>query len=111
MSNNTHAMVLILTMMVGTMATRFLPFLLLGEKRQTPPFIRYLGKVLPYAIMGMLVVYCLKGISFDALGNWLPSAIACAVTGLLYLWRRNTLLSILGGTVCYMLLVQTVFCL
>ena len=64
MSNNTQAMALILTMTAVTMATRFLPFLLLGDKRQTPPFVAYLGKVLPYAIMGMLVVYCLKNVNF-----------------------------------------------
>ena len=109
MSNNTHAMVLILTMMVGTMATRFLPFLLLGDKRQTPPFIRYLGKVLPYAIMGMLVVYCLKGVSVTQLSSLTPAALGVGITAGLHLWKHNTLISIIGGTVCYMLLVQMVF--
>ena len=94
-----------------TAGIRFLPFAVFRGGKPTPKLIEKLGRVLPYAIMGMLVVYCLKGVGFDALGNWLPSAIACAVTGTLYLWRRNTLVSILGGTVCYMLLVQTVFCL
>ncbi|MBR5536801.1 MAG: AzlD domain-containing protein [Clostridia bacterium] len=96
-------------MMAGTMATRFLPFLLLGDKRQTPPFITYLGKVLPYAIMGMLVVYCLKEVSVTDLSSVLPAALGVAVTAGLHLWKHNTLLSILGGTVCYMLLVQMVF--
>ena len=109
MSNNTHAMVLILTMMVGTMATRFLPFLLLGDKRQTPPFIRYLGKVLPYAIMGMLVVYCLKGVSVTQLSSLTPAALGVGITAGLHLWKHNTLISIIGGTVCYMILVQMVF--
>ena len=109
MSNNTHAMVLILNMMVGTMATRFLPFLLLGDKRQTPPFISYLGKVLPYAIMGMLVVYCLKGVTLTAAPYGIPEAIACAVVIALHVWKRSTLLSIGAGTVCYMLLVQFLF--
>ena len=109
MSNNTHAMVLILTMMVGTMATRFLPFLLLGDKRQTPPFIRYLGKVLPYAIMGMLVVYCLKGVSVTQLSSLTPAALGLGITAGLHLWKHNTLISIIGGTVCYMILVQMVF--
>ena len=109
MSNNTHAMVLILTMMVGTMATRFLPFLLLGDKRQTPPFISYLGKVLPYAIMGMLVVYCLKGVSVTQLSALVPAALGVGITAGLHLWKHNTLISIIGGTVCYMILVQVVF--
>ena len=109
MSDRTHAVILILTMMAGTMATRFLPFLLLGDKRQTPPFITYLGKVLPYAIMGMLVVYCLKEVSVTDLSSVLPAALGVAVTAGLHLWKHNTLLSILGGTVCYMLLVQMVF--
>ena len=109
MSNNTHAMVLILTMMVGTMATRFLPFLLLGDKRQTPPFIRYLGKVLPYAIMGMLVVYCLKGVSVTQLSSLAPAVLGVGITAGLHLWKHNTLISIIGGTVCYMILVQMVF--
>lgn len=109
MRNNTHAMLLILTMTAGTMATRFLPFLLLGDKRQTPPFITYLGKVLPYAIMGMLVVYCLKGVSLTEVSSVLPAALGVGVTAGLHLWKHNTLLSILGGTAVYMLLVQMVF--
>ena len=109
MRNSTHAMLLILTMTAGTMATRFLPFLLLGDKRQTPPFITYLGKVLPYAIMGMLVVYCLKGVSLTELSSVLPAALGVGVTAGLHLWKHNTLLSILGGTAVYMLLVQMVF--
>ena len=109
MRNNTHAMLLILTMTAGTMATRFLPFLLLGDKRQTPPFITYLGKVLPYAIMGMLVVYCLKGVSLTEVSSVLPAALGVGVTAGLHLWKHNTLISIIGGTVAYMLLVQMVF--
>ena len=109
MSNNAQAMALILTMTAVTMATRFLPFLLLGDKRQTPPFITYLGKVLPYAIMGMLVVYCLKGVAVTQLSSVLPAALGVGITAGLHLWKHNTLLSILGGTVCYMLLVQMVF--
>ena len=106
MSNNVHAMVLILTMTAGTMATRFLPFLLLGDKRQTPPFITYLGKVLPYAIMGMLVVYCLKDMTAPF---GIPELLGCGVVALLHIWKRSTLLSIGGGTAVYMLLVNFVF--
>lgn len=92
-----------------TAALRFLPFLIFGGNRQTPKFIASLGKVLPYSIMAMLVVYCLKNVSFHTLSGFVPEAIACAVVAVLHIWKRNTLLSILGGTVCYMLLVQLVF--
>ncbi len=109
MRNNAQAMILILTMTAGTMATRFLPFLLLGDKRKTPAFISYLGKVLPYAIMGMLVVYCLKGVSVTQISSVIPAVLGVGITAGLHLWKRNTLISIIGGTVAYMLLVQLVF--
>ena len=91
-----------------TIALRFLPFLLFMG-RKTPKTITYLGKVLPYAVMGMLVVYCLKGVSFSSPGTFLPELIAGAFVAFSYVLKRNTLLSIIGGTVCYMLLVQLVF--
>ena len=92
-----------------TALTRFLPFVIFRDEQKVPKLVRKLGKVLPYAIMGMLVVYCLKDVQITSLPSVLPAAIAClAVTGL-YIWKRNTLLSILGGTVCYMLLIQLVF--
>ncbi len=105
----THAALIIAVAGAVTLLLRFLPFLIFGGKRETPPFIVYLGKVLPYAIMGMLVIYCLRGISFSAAANFLPELIACAVVVLAHVWKRNTLLSIISGTVCYMLLVQVVF--
>lgn len=92
-----------------TAALRFLPFLILGGNRKTPRIIEKLGKTLPYAIMGMLVVYCLKGVNFASVSGFLPSLIACLVVGVLYVWKRNTLVSIISGTVCYMILVQMVF--
>ena len=104
-----HAAALIAVMALVTMALRFLPFLIFNEDRETPPIITFLGKVLPYAIMGMLVVYCLKNVSLIAAPHALPELLSCAVVVLLHLWRRNTLLSIGGGTVCYMILVQLVF--
>ena len=91
------------------MLTRFLPFLIFGEKRKTPQIVLYLGKVLPFAIMGMLVVYCLKDVNFLARPFGAPELIGIAVTAGLHIWRRNSLLSIGVGTVCYMLLVQFVF--
>ena len=104
-----HAALIIVVAGAVTLLLRFLPFLIFNGKRETPPYIIYLGKVLPYAIMGMLVIYCLRGISFTAAANFLPELIACAVVVLTHVWKRNTLLSIISGTVCYMLLVQFVF--
>ena len=91
-----------------TALLRFAPFLLLSGKK-TPKTVLYLGEVLPYAVMGMLVVYCLKGMNFASFGGFLPEILSsCVVVGS-YLLRRSTLFSILIGTVCYMLLVQFVF--
>ena len=104
-----HDVLLIAVAVLVTMATRFLPFLIFGEKRKTPAIIEYLGKFLPCAIMGMLVVYCLKDVSFLSTPFGLPELIACVVVAALHVWKRNSLLSIGGGTVCYMLLVQLVF--
>lgn len=100
---------LIVVMTLVTMTTRFLPFLIFGEHRKTPELILYLGKVLPCAVMGMLVVYCLKDVDFLQAPFGLPELIGIVVVALLHLWKRNSLLSIGVGTVAYMLLVQLVF--
>ena len=92
-----------------TIFLRFIPFLVFGGKRKTPEIITYLGKVLPYAIMGMLVVFCLKGVTPLEYPHGIPELIACAVVVGLHVWKRNTLLSIIGGTACYMVLIQLVF--
>ena len=92
-----------------TIALRFLPFVIFRGDRPTPSYIVYLGKVLPYAIMGMLVVFCLKGVSLAAAPHGIPEFLACTVTALLHIWKRNTLVSIVGGTAVYMVLVQLVF--
>ena len=99
----------ILMCVVGTMLTRFLPFLVFSSKRPTPKYIQYLGQVLPGAIFAMLVVYCLRNVSPLQYSYGLLELIAIAVTIGLHLWKRQMLLSIAGGTVCYMLLVQVVF--
>ena len=104
-----HSAAMIVVIALVTAALRFLPFLLFGENRQTPPLVTYLGRVLPYAIMGMLVIYCLKGVTLTAAPYGIPEAIACAVVIVLHVWKRSTLLSIGAGTVCYMLLVQFLF--
>ncbi|MBR1671580.1 MAG: branched-chain amino acid transporter permease [Fretibacterium sp.] len=106
-SHDLHALLLIVVCGAVTLLLRALPFLTFG--RRTPPVILYLGRVLPYAIMGMLVVYCLRGVAPLEAPHGAPEFIACAAVALLHLWRRNTLLSIVGGTACYMLLVQLVF--
>ena len=94
---------------LGTMATRFLPFLLFSPKKPTPQYIQYLGRALPAAIFGMLVVYCLKSVSILGGSHGLPELIAIIVIVVLHLWKRQMLLSIAGGTICYMLFVQLVF--
>ena len=96
-------------MAAGTQLTRWLPFWLFPEKRDPPPVVAYLGRVLPPAMMGLLVVYCLKGVSWTAAPHGAPELIAVAVTAALHWWRGNVLVSIAGGTAVYMLLVQLVF--
>ena len=104
-----HAVLTIAVAAAVTIGLRFLPFLVFSGKRKTPPVVSYLGEVLPFAVMGMLVVYCLRSISFTAMPFGIPELLAVALVAALHLWKRNTLLSIIGGTVCYMLLVQLVF--
>ena len=94
---------------LGTVLTRFLPFLLFPAGKPTPKYIQYLGKVLPGAVFGMLVVYSLKGVSLLAGSHGIPELISIVLVVALHLWKRQMLLSIAGGTVCYMLLVQLVF--
>ena len=91
------------------MLTRFLAFLIFKEDRKTPGFVQYIGKYLPSAVFGMLVVYCLKNVDVLEGNHGLPELIAILVTGALHVWKRQMLLSIAGGTVCYMLLVRFVF--
>ena len=94
---------------LGTMLTRFLPFLIFPGGKETPKFIQYLGKFLPGAVFGLLVVYCLKHVDLLSGSHGLPEAVAIAVVAGLHLWKRQMLLSVAGGTLCYMLLVQFVF--
>ena len=107
--HNLHSALIVAVAAAVTIGLRFLPFLIFGEGRKTPALIVYLGKVLPYAIMGMLVVYCLKGVDLTAAPFGIPELIGCAVVAGLHTWKRNTLLSIGAGTVCYMILVQCIF--
>ena len=102
-------LITILMISLGTMSMRFLPFLIFPAGKPTPKYIQYLGKVLPGAVFGMLVVYCLKNVSVTAFPFGIPELIGIAVTAGLHLWRRQILLSVAGGTAVYMLLVQLVF--
>lgn len=94
---------------LGTMATRFLPFIVFSENRKTPDFIQYIGKFLPSAVFGMLVIYCLKNVSITQGSHGIPELISIAVTVFLHEKKRQMLLSIAGGTLCYMLLLHFLF--
>ncbi|MDO4267848.1 MAG: AzlD domain-containing protein [Eubacteriales bacterium] len=107
--NNVQAVLIVGAMILGTVITRFLPFLVFPAGKSTPPFIEYLGKTLPYATMGLLVVYCLKGIRLTAAPYGLPELLAVAAVAVLHRRKGNSLLSIGAGTVFYMFLVQAVF--
>lgn len=93
----------------GTMLTRFLPFIVFRENKKTPAYIQYIGKFLPSAVFGMLVVYCLKNVNILQGSHGLPEVISILVTGGLHIWKRQMLLSIAAGTICYMLLIHFVF--
>lgn len=93
----------------GTMLTRFLPFAIFNEKRTTPALIQYIGRFLPSAVFGMLVIYCLRNVNVFQGSHGLPELISIIVTGSLHMWKRQMLLSIAGGTLCYMLLIHFVF--
>lgn len=104
----TQSILIIAVCALCTLFERAFPFLIFRGK-EVPEIVRYLGRVLPMAIMATLVMYCLKGISFSSAAGFAPMLIASALTTLLHIWKRNTMLSIFGGTVCYMVLVQMVF--
>ena len=101
--------IIIAMVVLGTMITRFLPFVLFPAGKETPGYVKYLGRVLTPAALGLLVIYCLKDVNFLAGSHGLPELIAMAVVTALHFWKRQVLLSIAGGTVVYMLLVQLVF--
>lgn len=104
-----QTIVMILAVAAGTQLTRWLPFWLFPENKEPPAIVTYLGRVLPAATMGLLVVYCLKGVSRTNAPHGIPELISVAVVAVLHRWKGNVLLSIAGGTVLYMVLVQMVF--
>ena len=107
--NRYDSIAIIVVVAICTFMTRALPFIVFGGKREVPQTIKYLGKVLPPAIMAILVVYCLKNVNFLSGNYGLPEIIASLMVVLLHLWKKNTLLSIGAGTVTYMILIQMVF--
>ena len=109
MSDFKHSLIIILVMGLVTLATRILPVLIFGRNEKIPKYIMYLGKVVPYTAMGLLIVYCFKDVSVVQKPHALPELIAMSVVIASYLWKRNAIFSVVIVTVLYMLLVQIVF--
>ncbi|HIU03736.1 MAG TPA: branched-chain amino acid transporter permease [Candidatus Onthocola gallistercoris] len=105
----TEQMITIGMVVLGTAITRFLPFIVFPGDKPTPKYVQYLGKVLPAAVFGLLVIYCLRNVSIFSGSRGIPELISILLVIILHMWKRQMLLSIAGGTVCYMLLVQLVF--
>ena len=105
----TQLIITVAMCILGTVITRFLPFVVFSENKETPKFVTYLGKYLPSAVFGMLIIYCLKDVSILQGSHGLPELIAILLTAGVHLWKRQLLISIAVGTVSYMLLIQFVF--
>ncbi len=106
--NNTYTALAIGTIALVTALLRFLPFAVFSRGKKTPKFVLWLGRALPFAVMGMLVVYCLKGVSFVSAPFGIPELVSCAVVVLLHIWKRNSVISIAGGTALYILIVNLI---
>lgn len=104
-----HSLCIILVVALTTFVNRLIPFVVFPKGKEIPKVVQYLGKVLPPAVIGMLVIYCFKAVKITSFPFGLPEVIAGAVVIILHIWKRNNLLSIGVGTVLYMVLVQTVF--
>lgn len=104
-----QSILIIVVIALVTFFTRAIPFLVFSNYNETPKYIVYLGKVLPPAVIGMLIVYCVKNVRITKIPYGVPEFISIAVVALLHVWKRNNLISILGGTCLYMFLVQVVF--
>lgn len=110
MTMNVAQQIITIAMVVlGTMLTRFLPFIVFPSGKPTPMYVQYLGNVLPSAVIGLLVIFCFKNVSLLSGSHGIPEFIAVAVVALLHFWKKKMLLSIAGGTIVYMILVQTIF--
>ncbi len=109
MMNLPQQIIIIGLVVIGTMATRFIPFLIFPPSKKTPEYIKYLGAVLPSAVFALLVIYCLRDISFLSDSYGIPETLAILVIIVLHVFKRQMLLSIAGGTIIYMLLIQYIF--
>lgn len=109
MMSVTQQIIIVAVVVFGTMVTRFLPFIIFPAGKPTPKYIQYLGKVLPAAVFGLLIIYCLKNVSIFTGNHGIPELISIALVVALHLWKRQMLVSIAGGTICYMLLIQFLF--
>mgnify|MGYP005756408011 FL=1 len=105
----TQQTITVAMVVLGTAATRFLPFLVFPAGKPTPKYIQYLGKVLPAAVFGLLVIYCLKDVDIPGGSHGIPELISIVLVIVLHVWKRQMLPSIAGGTICYMFLVQAIF--
>ena len=105
----TQQIITIAMVILGTMLTRFLPFLVFPSGKPTPNYVQYLGKVLPSAVIGLLVIYCFKDVRMLTGSHGIPEFLGVTVVVLLHFWKKNMFLSIAGGTIVYMMLVQFVF--
>lgn len=109
MSEYSHAIIIILVMGIATFATRIIPVLVLGRGKNVPDYVLYLGRVIPYTAMGLLIVYCLRNVPVLESPHGLPELIALSIVTVTYLWKRNTIFSVVTGTLAYMIMVQFVF--
>ncbi|MNN30653.1 Branched-chain amino acid transport protein (AzlD) [compost metagenome] len=109
MMNLAHQVITIVMVVLGTMFTRFLPFIVFPPGKPTPHYVQYLGKVLPSAVIGLLVIYCFKDVSLLSGSHGIPELIGVLAVVLLHFWKKQMLLSIAGGTIIYMMLVQSIF--
>ena len=109
MTDHMHAMIVIAVIGLAVLATRIVPVLIFGRGEQVPEFILYLGRVVPYTAMGLLIVYCLRDMPVLDAPHGLPEIISLTVVTVTYLWKRNTILSVVAGTALYMFLVQSIF--
>ena len=109
MTGNEHALIIILIIGAVTLMTRLMPVVIFGRGKKIPGYITYLGKVIPYTAMGLLIIYCLKDVSVVNAPHAVPELIALAIVVGSYLWKRNTILSVVVGTAAYMVMVQIIF--
>lgn len=105
----TQQIIIIACVVLGTLTTRFLPFIIFSSDKETPQYIKYLGYMLPPAVFGLLVVYALRGVEITSVSRFLPELLAVGLIIILHYWKKSMLLSIAGGTIFYMILVQLVF--